>query len=239
MKQFIYLFALTIILTGCSSDDDSNSNNSDPSSFSANTIDIRMDGATIEWTEAIDPDGDALTYAIILDGQEIASGGTTLIYSFSGLEPDTSYEGYVEARDGKGGVSTANFFFTTEPQVMEFNVDASFWERADRLDLENGQRVFLGAGFRVPYFEDATQYQIEIIEYVFDGSSSNVDQTYIWTNDSHGDPIEFYNDWNPQEFGVVFNFANVGCPGSICDDFFGTYQNVVGVAEVTVTFGNQ
>lgn len=93
MKHYSYLLFLTMLLFNCSPDDDNNPDNNPPSSFSANTTDTSTNGATIEWTEAIDPDDDNVTYAIILEGQEIASGGSALIYTFSGLEPETNYEG--------------------------------------------------------------------------------------------------------------------------------------------------
>ena len=42
------------------------------------TIDITFDSATIESTESLDSDGEQVTYAIMLEGQEVASGSVAL-----------------------------------------------------------------------------------------------------------------------------------------------------------------
>ncbi|APY07781.1 hypothetical protein BWZ20_05480 [Winogradskyella sp. J14-2] len=179
MKKIIYTTVIALLLFNCSSEDSDNENNMDPGIFSANTIDIRFDGATIEWTESLDPDGDDVTYAIILDGQEIASGGTTLSYSFSGLEPETLYEGYVEARDGNGGTSQATYFFTTEPEVIIFEVDIEcrWWEGAGGYGIVNY--------FEINAVEDAISYHVEILDYAPDPIPSNVGRTYSWTPESN------------------------------------------------------
>jgi len=179
MKTHNYVISLLILfLIACSSDDE-DINNTPPGIFSANTIETRFDGATIEWTSSNDPDGDEVTYAIILEGQEIAFGGTTQTYSFSGLEPETSYEGYVEARDGRGGTARAPYFFTTEPEViiMELDIDYRWWTAPGEFAIMDY--------FEVTAVEDAISYHVEVLEYDPDVIPSNVGRTYSWTPDSN------------------------------------------------------
>ncbi len=234
MKKYVYALLITLFLFNCSTDDSDNANNTPPSSFSVNTTATSTDGATIEWTDAIDPDDDNVTYAIILEGEEIASGGSTLIFSFSGLEPDTNYEGYVEARDGNGGTTRANFFFTTMGQVITLNVDATYWEFSN-VPEEGGQRIVFRAGFKVPFYEDATLYQIEIINYEFNGSPVNgvIGETFTWTNNSFSVPIG-QQDSSGELYGVIFNGASINTLNNNFDAVLGSYQSVIGEAVVTI-----
>ncbi|WP_299275790.1 hypothetical protein [uncultured Psychroserpens sp.] len=236
MKQYIYILALALIFSSCSSDDTSDPSNSNPSNFSANTTDLRFDGATIEWTDAIDPDGDNVTYAIILEGQEIASGGTTLVYSFSGLEPETNYEGYVEARDGNGGTSRADFFFTTEPEVIIMNVEIEY-------------RSWTGAGgygivayFEVPAVDNAVSYFLEILDYTPDVIPSNVGRTYSWTPDDNlpqgnnvGSGASHLVEYTPGIYHA--NTSTSSGPLSGFSDVENYYASIVANAQLTITVG--
>lgn len=237
MKNYTYLLFFAILLTfvGCSDNDDPN--NADPGIFSSNTIDTRFDGATIEWTESLDPDGDDVTYAIILDGQEIASGGTTLTYSFSGLEPETSYEGYVEARDGNGGTSQAPYFFTTEPEVLIFEVDIEcrWWEGGGGYGIVNY--------FEIEAVEDALSYHVEIIEYAPVPIPSNLGRTYSWTPDSVlptgnnvGSGSSHLTEYTP---GVYHANTSTGSGSLIyLDSAIANCESVMATARVTVIVGN-
>lgn len=53
---------------------------------------------------------------IYLNEELISTGGIVLSYNFTGLEPETLYDGYILADDGNGGTSQAGFFFETEPE---------------------------------------------------------------------------------------------------------------------------
>lgn len=233
------ILLLPSLLFNCSSDDsdDSNSNNNPPGIFSANTIDIRFDGATIEWTESLDSDGDNVTYAIILDDVEIASGGTTLTYSFSGLEAETSYEGYVEARDGNGGVSQASFFFTTEPEViiMELDIQYRWWEGAGGYGIV--------AYFEIMAVEDALSYHVEILEYDPDPIPSNIGRVYYWTPDDNlptgnnvGSGASHLTEYTP---GVYHANTSTGSGSLIyLPDAISYNEALIGTARLTVIVGN-
>ena len=237
MKNHIYLlvFSLLIVMS-CSDSDDPNNN--DPGIFSANTTEIRFNGATIEWTESLDPDGDDVTYAIILDGEEIASGGTTLSYSFSGLEPETLYEGYVEARDGNGGTSQAPYFFTTEPEVIIFEIDLEcrWWE--------GGGGYGIVSYFEVNAVDDAISYHVEIIEYIPSLIPSNVGRTYSWTPDTNlptgnnvGSGASHLTEYTP---GVYHANTSTGSGSLIyLDSAIANCEATIGRARVTIVVGDQ
>ena len=240
----ILTFSTGLIVTNCSSSDDSNNDNNPPGLFSAYAFDARVDGASLEWTEAIDTDDDPVTYNIVLEGELIAAGGSVLTYNITGLEPDTIYEGYVEARDGNGGTSTADFSFVTEPEVIIFNVDASWWIR-DQFPEGNGLRTLFRAGFIVPYYENATAYQIEILDYALFGYITSGDQDqnghiYTWTNESQSTPIGlvFEDQTIPGDYGVAFGKTSINTISSDYDSTITNYEATTGEARVTVIIGN-
>lgn len=229
-----------MLVTNCSSSDDTSSDNNPPGLFSVNTTDTRFDGATIEWTDAIDPDGDVVTYAIILEGQEIASGSTMLIYSFSGLEPDTNYEGYVEARDGNGGTSQANFFFTTDPEVIIRTVNVEYREF-----IQDEGHNFV-AYFEVPEEEDAVSYALVVTEYSLNTIPATLGRTYSWTPD---DVLPTGNNVGTgssglTEFSNGIYHANTHVSGahvsntSAIDGLVSYYSAITGTAELTITIGS-
>lgn len=236
MKKHNYQFILVAFLLMACSDNGDDPNNTDPGIFSANTIETRFDGATIEWTESLDPDGDDVTYAIILEGQEIASGGTTLSYSFSGLEPETLYEGYVESRDGNGGTSQASYFFTTEPEVIIYEVDIEcrWWEGAGGYGIVNY--------FEIEAVQDAISYHVEILDYAPDPIPSNVGRTYSWTPESNlptgnnvGSGSSHLTEYTP---GIYHANTSTGSGSLIyLDDAIANCEAVVATARVTIIVG--
>ncbi|MFD2917372.1 hypothetical protein [Psychroserpens luteus] len=147
MKNLIYVFALTLLLFNCSSEDDDNNNpnNIVLRPFSVAILETRMDGANIEWTEAIDDDDDAVTYSIYLDDQLISTGRTSLTYNFTDLDPETSY-------DGNGGTSLTDFFFVTEPETIILTINARDWI-INSFPEAGETREVLVTGFEVPVYE--------------------------------------------------------------------------------------
>ncbi len=169
------LIILFAFVSSCTTNGDT-PNNTDPGLFSANTTETTTSGATIVWTESIDTDDDPVTYAIILEGQEIASGGTNLTYAFTGLESDTIYEGYVEARDGKGGTSKADFFFTTKPEVQTVLLKYR--------TFIDGETFIIVAYFEVEADPDATSYNVVVNDYSLNTIPATIGRTYGWTPES-------------------------------------------------------
>lgn len=238
MKKHHYLSLFVIFLFFACSTNEEEPNNTAPGIFSANTIDTRFDGATIEWTESNDPDGDEVTYAIILGDQEIAFGGTTLTYSFSGLEPETSYEGYVEARDGNGGTAQAPYFFTTEPEViiMELDIDYRWWTAPGEFAMMDY--------FEVTAVEDAISYHVEVLTYEPDVIPSNVGRTYSWTPDTNlptgnnvGTGSGVLVEYTPGVYHCTLSV--VGATIDQFDLFQSLYEAQVGTARLTVIVGEQ
>lgn len=239
MKTFIKLFILTLFVSNCSSDDNvviPPTNNMNPGIFSANTIDIRFDGATIEWTEAIDPDGDTVTYAIYLDGIELTTGVLVSTYNFTGLEAETSYEGYVEARDGNGGTSQAPFFFTTDPEVIiqTIEIEYRYWEGGGGYGIVNY--------FEVAAIDDAISYHLEILDYSPDPIPSNVGRTYTWTPDSDlptgnnvGSGASHLTEYTP---GIYHANTSTGSGSLIyLNDAIAYASSVMATARLTVIVG--
>ncbi|WP_179346554.1 fibronectin type III domain-containing protein [Winogradskyella ursingii] len=170
-KTLIVLFFLSsIILTNCSSSDDNSLENSDPGNFSANVINITFDGATVDWTSANDIDGDTVTYAIFLENEEIITNLPGFTYTFSGLDPETNYAGYVEARDGRGGTSRAEFLFTTESSVIVMEIPLSvIEEETSNTCVGGGPGVTFILGAEVPKYEGTVSYQAVFSSVVVDG----------------------------------------------------------------------
>ncbi|MEM9338818.1 MAG: YHYH protein [Bacteroidota bacterium] len=104
-----------LLLIACSDDgnDTTTPGNTSPASFQVTVSDVTNSGASISWTEAIDADGDNVTYSVTINGSTVASALTTRTYEFSGLNANTLYSGSVTASDGNGGETQANFSFDT------------------------------------------------------------------------------------------------------------------------------
>ncbi|MBC3759264.1 hypothetical protein H7U19_12670 [Hyunsoonleella sp. SJ7] len=238
MKKFIYTFAILFLLTNCSSEDDSNDpNNRNPGPFSVTILDVFIDGADIEWTEAIDLDDDPVTYSIYLNEVLISTGGTTLNYAFTGLEPETVYDGYILADDGNGGTSQANFFFETEPETLVFTVDASDWIW-DSSPEAGGTREVRGAGFEIPYYENAVSYQIEILNYSItwvDGTVDTQTGVYTWTNESQNDPIYVLLS-DSSKYVASLTGISINTVNPDYNDFIDSITSREGEAQVIITF---
>ncbi|MEM6831300.1 MAG: hypothetical protein AAF551_12360, partial [Bacteroidota bacterium] len=80
-----------LLLIACSDDgnDTTTPGNTSPASFQVTVSDVTNSGASISWTEAIDADGDNVTYSVTINGSTVASALTTRTYEFSGLNANT------------------------------------------------------------------------------------------------------------------------------------------------------
>ncbi|WP_462248776.1 YHYH protein [Ekhidna sp.] len=87
--------------------------NQNPGSFTVTVGDLTHNTANISWTSATDADGDAITYSIELDSDEIASGETGTSYQLTSLASGVSFSGKIIASDGNGGTSESAFDFVS------------------------------------------------------------------------------------------------------------------------------
>lgn len=246
MKKLKPLYILLVLissqlLTHCSPSED-DSNNNPPGLFSANALGTGIDTGNVEWTESIDTDDDPVTYNVFLEGDLIAAGVILKTYNFSGLEPDTGYDGYIEAQDGRGGTSIAEFSFITEPEVIIFNVNASWWIW-QQFPVSNGTGVQIYSGFRVPYYENAVSYQIEIIDYALFGYDDlgQIGRIYTWTNESQSTPVgpATIDQEQPGDFGVFLGGSGVTNPSTSYDTAISNHGATTGEAIVTVVISGE
>ncbi|WP_179004657.1 hypothetical protein [Winogradskyella forsetii] len=238
MKKFSYVFAILFLVFNCSSEEN-DPDNLDPGPFSVTILETRMDGANIEWTEAIDIDDDPITYSIYLEDQLISTGGTALSYNFTGLEPETSYDGYIIADDGRGGTSQDDFFFATEPETIILTINASNWLH-DSFPEGEGTREVHSVGFQVPIYENAISYQLEIITFSivnYDGSIYTTSGgTYTWTNETQSDPVYLID--NMTEYGVYLGSASINTINPSYGETIDYVTSRSGEAQVIITFGS-
>ncbi len=227
------LFALitTLLLANCggpTGPDDPD--NKPPSLFSANAADVRSDGANLVWTAANDADGDAVTYAVFLNGLPVGTNLTALTFPLIGLAPETSYTGYIEARDGKGGTARANYSFATARAPIISEVDVSIVENTV------GTSFTIDAVFKIAPVANAQSYRIEVLSMNPNSTPSQIGKTFTWTPTTNALPLIRDGDGNfvfYLGYGAGVNTANA--PGIAQARAF--YAGVTGRARVTVTFG--
>lgn len=240
MKKIIYTFAILFLVINCSSDDDDINvpDNIAPGPFSVTILDTRMDGATIEWTESIDIDDDTVNYSIYLNEALNSTGEALLNYNFTGLEPETLYDGYILADDGNGGTSQADFFFETEPETFISTVNVSYWEK-DRFPEDGGERVILGCGFEIPVSDDATSYQVEISQdgFVYEGVTYVAGSVYNWTNDPQTQTGAIEYVASIDKYVVRLASASVNTLNTSTYDYYvNEMSSATGEAEVIISF---
>nr|WP_321223090.1 YHYH protein [uncultured Psychroserpens sp.] len=144
-KLFLVILSLSTAFYACSSDDDSsngniNTDNQAPSTFSVTVSATAATGATINWTQATDADGDTVTYNVNLEDAEVASNLSVQNYTFSALSTSTTYSGTVIAQDGNGGETTSTFSFTTSDETTPSTLHLAFAE----FDVDNTDIMLSG-----------------------------------------------------------------------------------------------
>lgn len=229
IRTALSFVAVGLLVAACSNS--TTANNTPPAIFSANTTSTRFDGATIEWTQSNDPDGDPVRYAVFLNGAQVTSGLTALTYSFTGLTPETSYTGRVEASDGNGGVATANFSFTTEPELIIQTIDVTIIERT------SGTTFNIDAIFQIMAVQDAKTYEIEVLEMNPNSIPSQIGKKFTWTPTTDQHPLVKDSAGNFQFFLDYGGAANVANSAAIAQ-LKAFYAGVTGRARVTITVGN-
>ncbi|WP_186826680.1 YHYH protein [Psychroserpens burtonensis] len=167
-KILLVILSVSTVFWACSSNDDSGNGDGDgenqaPSTFIVAVSSTSTSGATINWTQATDDDGDIVTYTVNLDGSELATNLSTQNYTFSGLTNSTSYSGSVVASDGNGGTSTASFSITTDTETTPATLHLAFAEfDADNTDIMlSGSNVVIESNglpnHTSPYWSNTTE----------------------------------------------------------------------------------
>ena len=115
LLHVLWILPLVFII-GCKDKKDPEPKNRPPGKFTVSVMPSDT-SAILGWTKAIDPDGDEVKYAVVLDGADKATSLDTTGFTISSLALATSYAGKVIAADGKGGFSEASFSFETNKKV--------------------------------------------------------------------------------------------------------------------------
>lgn len=89
------------------------SSNQNPGAFTVTVGDLSHNTADISWTASTDTDGDAISYSIELDSEEITSDESGTSFTLSSLASGVTFSGKVIADDGNGGSAEASFEFTS------------------------------------------------------------------------------------------------------------------------------
>lgn len=108
---FVFLISIIFVLSRCS-DDDPKPVNKAPGAFQV-TATVNANAVEIEWTAATDPDGDPITYDVILNDTPSLQASTVTRHAVSDLAYETQYNGKVIAHDSKGATTEVAFTFTS------------------------------------------------------------------------------------------------------------------------------
>lgn len=127
LRQLLASF-LFCILFACTKPNEEKPNRP-PGDFTVSVSGVTFNSATLTWTAATDPENEAVSYTIELNGQAVASNVTATTQALSSLQKNTAYTGKVTAKDASGNSTAANFSFNTSdsPPPSDFTVklDAS------------------------------------------------------------------------------------------------------------------
>lgn len=136
MRYLFLTLLLVSLLSSCSKDDEQSPNQA-PSTFKLLTVANNANGVvlqpTLNWEEAIDPDGDAVTYELYLDKNakpttSIKTGLTSAAFKLTTpLAANTNYYWKVVASDTKGAKTESSVFkFTTQSAGASNQAPAAF-----------------------------------------------------------------------------------------------------------------
>ena len=146
MKKYIKQIAFSILIitfSSCGNDDNIESTNQSPEGFNVTaSAETKGLGINLEWNTPIDPDGDTLTYDIIVDSNVISENIAITSHTFLALAYNTITSGSVIAKDGIGGERSIPFSVTSSSlvDIPDPNFEAFLIDSNIDLDGEiNGQ----------------------------------------------------------------------------------------------------
>ncbi|MEM8889575.1 MAG: fibronectin type III domain-containing protein [Bacteroidota bacterium] len=108
--NFFLLLLATLFFSAC--EGESPEINEAPEDFTV-TANPDMNKATISWTEATDPNGDLVTYSLVLGDDTLLKESPLRTYLAEGLEFERDYAGKVIAADPEGLTNSQSFSFRT------------------------------------------------------------------------------------------------------------------------------
>jgi hypothetical protein len=128
MKKFYTTLFIVFLISGCSKEESNNEIleeeeeivNLPPNNFEIEIINISHDSATINWSEAIDPENDTITYDVYLNDVLTIENVSELAYDFNDLEELTSYSGKIIAKDTDDNQREVAFSFQTEKYYLKY-----------------------------------------------------------------------------------------------------------------------
>ncbi|EZH75103.1 hypothetical protein ATO12_10275 [Aquimarina atlantica] len=157
-KQFLYrLIIFCILIVGCKDDDDrvvppTLAENQVPGDFTIQVNEITANSALLEWTPAVDPDDDEVSYTVFLGDNPVQSDVQAAEFLLEGLDAQTTYNGKVVASDGKGGTSENTFAFDTEEGLVISEEVSIAWEKSyggSEIDVANALQLTVDGGYIV------------------------------------------------------------------------------------------
>lgn len=158
MKKLIFLSVIYIVFS-CSKDETAPENQA-PGNFSITSI-TSDNTSVLSWTASVDPEGDQVTYDVILNSETLVSNLTATEYQIENLNYDTSYEGNVIAKDSKGLITTSAFNFTIgeEPNAAP---SALLLNSPENNAIINGTEIMLSWSPPTNTVNNDTKYDVYI-----------------------------------------------------------------------------
>lgn len=136
MKRYFVIITTSVLLFSCSKQENNPDINEDslvdeiegkeesvnlaPNDFEITVTKISDSQATLSWTQAIDPDSDAVTYNISLNDSLIAENILENEHQLTNLNELTNYSGEIIARDSANNETIVTFSFQTEKYFLKY-----------------------------------------------------------------------------------------------------------------------
>jgi Leucine-rich repeat (LRR) protein len=143
MKKIFIFFIIISFIYACTPQETPVANRPPYPFFVTQTL--KSDGKTVvlKWTKAQDPDGDVVTYSVVLK-DTLSKGKTDTTFTITTLDFNTSKDGKVIAKDSKGLTTEATFTAKTKFPIYQNILDANFekylvTQKIDKDGLVNGR----------------------------------------------------------------------------------------------------